>query len=79
MAIDYFSQQFGEDVFENTAPATPAFSNADINAYVQANIGNPQAIADAVRAEFATAIAPKVEKSEGSNDELRALARLGGL
>lgn len=34
--------------------------------------------ADAVRAEFATAIAPKVEKSEGSNDELRALARLGG-
>jgi HK97 family phage major capsid protein len=34
--------------------------------------------ADAVRAEYATAIAPKVEKSEGSNDELRALARLGG-
>jgi hypothetical protein len=49
MAIDYFSQQFGEDVFENTAPATPAFSNADINAYVQANIGNPQAIADAAQ------------------------------
>jgi hypothetical protein len=49
MAIDYFAQQFGEDVFENTAPAAPAFSNADINAYVQANIGNPQAIADAAQ------------------------------
>jgi HK97 family phage major capsid protein len=35
--------------------------------------------ADAVRAEYATAIAPKVEKSEGSNDELRALARNGGV
>lgn len=35
--------------------------------------------ADAVRAEYATAIAPKVEKSEGSNDELRALARSGGV
>ena len=35
--------------------------------------------ADAVRAEYATAIAPKVEKTEGSNDELRALARNGGV
>lgn len=35
--------------------------------------------ADAVRAEYATAIAPKIEKSEGSNDELRALARNGGV
>jgi HK97 family phage major capsid protein len=35
--------------------------------------------ADAVRAEYATAIAPKVEKSEGSNDELRALGRNGGV
>jgi HK97 family phage major capsid protein len=35
--------------------------------------------ADAVRAEYATAIAPKIEKSEGSNDELRALARSGGV
>ena len=34
--------------------------------------------ADAVRAEFATAIAPKAEKADGSNDELRALARTGG-
>jgi len=49
MAIDYFAQQFGEDVYENTAPAAPAFSNADINAYVQANIGNPQAIANAAQ------------------------------
>ena len=49
MAIDYFAQQFGGDVFENTAPAAPAFSNADINAFVQANIGNPQAIADAAQ------------------------------
>jgi hypothetical protein len=49
MAIDYFAQQFGEDVYENTAPAAPAFSNADINAFVQANIGNPQAIADAAQ------------------------------
>jgi hypothetical protein len=31
------------------APAAPAFSDADINAYVQANIGNPQAIADAAQ------------------------------
>jgi len=35
--------------------------------------------ADSARAEYATAIAPKVEKSEGSNDELRALARSGGV
>jgi hypothetical protein len=49
MAIDYFAQQFGEDVYENTAPAAPAFSNADINAFVQANIGNPQAIATAAQ------------------------------
>jgi hypothetical protein len=49
MAIDYFAQQFGEDVYENTAPAAPAFSNADINAFVQQNIGNPQAIADAAQ------------------------------
>lgn len=49
MAIDYFAQQFGEDVYENTAPAAPAFSNADINSFVQANIGNPQAIADAAQ------------------------------
>jgi HK97 family phage major capsid protein len=34
--------------------------------------------ADVARAEFAQVIAPKAEKSEGSNDELRALARLGG-
>ena len=47
MAIDYGQQQWGEDVFENTAPAAP--SNADINAFVQANIGNPQAIATAAQ------------------------------
>ena len=35
--------------FEDTAPSGPAFSDADINAYVQANIGNPQAIADAAQ------------------------------
>jgi hypothetical protein len=35
--------------YEDTAPAGPAFSDADINAYVQANIGNPQAIADAAQ------------------------------
>lgn len=34
--------------------------------------------ADSARAEFAQVIAPKTEKSEGSNDELRALARTGG-
>ena len=35
--------------------------------------------ADSARAEFAQVIAPKAEKSEGSNDELRALARSGGV
>ena len=35
--------------YEDTAPSGPAFSDADINAYVQANIGNPQAIADAAQ------------------------------
>jgi hypothetical protein len=35
--------------YEDTAPAGPAFSDADINAYVQANIGNPQAIAQAAQ------------------------------
>jgi len=49
MAIDYFAQQFGEDVFENTAPAAPAFTDAQIKEYVTANIGNPQAIADAAQ------------------------------
>lgn len=37
------------NAFEDTAPAGPAFSNADINAFVQANIGNPQAIATAAQ------------------------------
>jgi hypothetical protein len=37
------------NAFEDTAPAGPAFSDADINAYVQANIGNPQAIAQAAQ------------------------------
>jgi len=49
MAIDYFAQQFGGDVFENTAPAAPAFTDAQIKEYVTANIGNPQAIADAAQ------------------------------
>jgi UDP-glucose 6-dehydrogenase len=36
--------------FGPVAPATaPVVSNTDINAYVQANIGNPQAIADAAQ------------------------------
>jgi len=35
--------------------------------------------ADSARAEFAQVIAPRTEKSEGSNDELRALARSGGV
>jgi len=48
MAIDYFAQQFGEDVYENTTPA-PAFTDAQIKEYVTANIGNPQAIADAAQ------------------------------
>ncbi len=34
--------------------------------------------ADSARAEFAQVIAPRTEKSEGSNEELRALARTGG-
>ena len=49
MAIDYFAQQFGEDVYENTAPPAPAFTDAQIKEYVTANIGNPQAIADAAQ------------------------------
>ena len=37
------------NAYEDEAPAGPAFSDADINAYVQANIGNPQAIAQAAQ------------------------------
>jgi hypothetical protein len=43
MAIDYYQQQFGEDVYEDTAPAV---SDADIRAFVEANIGNPALIAE---------------------------------
>ena len=46
MAIDYFDQQFGKDVFEDT---TPKVSDADILAYVTANINNPSAIAAAAQ------------------------------
>jgi len=37
------------NVMEDNAPVGNQFSDADINAYVQANIGNPQAIADAAQ------------------------------
>ena len=47
MPVDYFAQQFGEDTFEDTAPAV---SDAEILAYVQANINNPAAIAEAAAA-----------------------------
>jgi len=42
-------QQNYSTVAEPTAPVGNQFSDADINAYVQANIGNPQAIADAAQ------------------------------
>jgi hypothetical protein len=44
MAVDYYQQQFGEDVYEDTAPATP--SDEQILAFVQANIDNPALIAE---------------------------------
>lgn len=44
MAIDYYQQQFGEDVYEDTAPAAP--SDEQILAFVQANIDNPALIAE---------------------------------
>ena len=46
MAIDYYQQQFGEDVFEDTAPAAPTVSDEQIKAFVEANIGNPALIAE---------------------------------
>ena len=42
-------QQNFSTMAEDTAPAGNQFSNADINAFVQANIGNPQAIATAAQ------------------------------
>jgi chemotaxis protein CheY-P-specific phosphatase CheC len=46
MAVDYYQQQFGEDVFEDTAPAAPTVSDEQIKAFVEANIGNPALIAE---------------------------------
>jgi hypothetical protein len=37
------------NAYEEAAPTGQTFSDADINAFVQANIGNPQAIADAAQ------------------------------
>jgi hypothetical protein len=43
-AVDYYQQQFGEDVYEDTAPAAP--SDEQIREFVEANIGNPALIAE---------------------------------
>jgi hypothetical protein len=45
MAINYGQQQWGEDVFEDYVEA-PTVSDADIRAFVEANIGNPALIAE---------------------------------
>ena len=40
MAIDYFAQQFGEDIFEDyVAPPTSTVSTADILGWFNANPG----------------------------------------
>ena len=59
MAIDYFQQQFGEDVYEDdepksAAPAAP--SDEQILAFVQANIDNPALIAETA-AQYGVSIA----------------------
>jgi len=46
--IDYFQQQFEDNVFEDEKPieAAPAVSDEQIKAFVDANIGNPALIAE---------------------------------
>ena len=59
MAIDYYQQQFGEDVFEGdepeaAAPAAP--SDEQILAFVQANIDNP-ALIEETAAQYGVSVA----------------------
>ena len=58
MPIDYFQQQFGEDVYEDTEPveAAPAVSDEQIKAFVDANIGNPALIAETA-AQYGVSVA----------------------
>jgi len=58
MPIDYFQQQFGEDVYEDTEPveSAPTVSDEQIKAFVDANIGNPALIAETA-AQYGVSVA----------------------
>jgi len=57
MAIDYYQQQFGEDDYEDSAPAALATRSDDqILAFVQANIDNPALIAETA-AQYGVSVA----------------------
>jgi chemotaxis protein CheY-P-specific phosphatase CheC len=56
--IDYFQQQFEDNVFEDEEPieAAPAVSDEQIKAFVDANIGNPALIAETA-AQYGVSVA----------------------